>query len=129
MSAERVINVPAEVVYHCIAEMAGGLRFASASQAQQSERIKGVPGARASALSELPSDAAESLAQVDDIVATFHREGQAAAPGTFLAHIAMPADERRLVPSAQALDQATADGARLLGHGGFIQQPPEFAER
>ncbi len=62
-------------------------------------------------------DAAESRAQVDDIVATFRREGQAAAFGKFMAHIGMPAEERPPVPAGQALDQATAaDGARFLGH-------------
>ena len=61
-------------------------------------------------------DAAESLAEIDDIVATFRREGQAAAFGKFMAHIGMPAGERPQVPAGQALDQATPDGARFLGH-------------
>ena len=61
-------------------------------------------------------DAAESHAQVDDIVATFRREGPAAAFGKFMAHIGLPAEERPPVPAGQALDQATADGARFLGH-------------
>jgi hypothetical protein len=33
-----------------------------------------------------------------------------------MAHIGMPAEERPPVPAGQALDQATADGARFLGH-------------
>jgi pimeloyl-ACP methyl ester carboxylesterase len=61
-------------------------------------------------------DAAEARAEIDDIVATFHREGQAAAFGKFMAHIGMPAEERPPVPPSQALDQATADGARFLSH-------------
>jgi len=61
-------------------------------------------------------DAAESHAQVDDIVTTFRREGPAAAFGKFMAHIGLPAEERPPVPAGQELDQATADGARFLGH-------------
>ncbi len=59
---------------------------------------------------------AESRVQVDDIVATFHRQGQAAAFGKFMAHIGMPVEERPPMPAGQALDQAAADGARFLGH-------------
>jgi hypothetical protein len=33
-----------------------------------------------------------------------------------MAHIGMPVEERPPVPAGQALDQATADGARFLGH-------------
>lgn len=61
-------------------------------------------------------DAAKARAEVDDVVATFHREGQAAAFAKFMAHIGMPADERTPGPPRQATDQATADGARFLGH-------------
>ncbi len=61
-------------------------------------------------------DAAERRAEVDDIVATFRREGQAAAFAKFMSHIGMPAEEQPTVPPGRALDQATADGARFLGH-------------
>jgi pimeloyl-ACP methyl ester carboxylesterase len=45
-------------------------------------------------LQVLLPDAAERRAEVDDIVATFRREGQAAAFAKFMAHIGMAADER-----------------------------------
>ena len=67
-------------------------------------------------LQVLLPDAAERRAEVDDIVATFRREGQAAAFAKFMAHIGMAADERPRVPPGQQMDQATADGARFLGH-------------
>jgi pimeloyl-ACP methyl ester carboxylesterase len=67
-------------------------------------------------LQVLLPDAAEYRAQVDDIVATFHRAGLGAAFAKFMAHVGMAADERPPVPPGQTMDQATADGARFLGH-------------
>jgi pimeloyl-ACP methyl ester carboxylesterase len=67
-------------------------------------------------LQVLLPEAAECRAEVNDIVATFRREGQAAAFAKFMAHIGMTADERPRVLPGQQMDQATTDGARFLGY-------------
>ena len=74
-------------------------------------------------LLELLADAAERRAEVDDIVETFHRDGQEAAFGKFMASAGFDAEDGDGghdgpppglpgEPSPQML----ADGARFLGH-------------
>ena len=71
---------------------------------------------------ELLPDAADRRADVDDIVATFHREGTSAAFPKFMALIGVqpPANASNSgqapIPAEQPTAQDIADGARFLGH-------------
>jgi pimeloyl-ACP methyl ester carboxylesterase len=71
---------------------------------------------------ELLPDAADRRADVDDIVATFHREGASAAFPKFMALIGLqpPAGASNArqapIPAKQPTAQDIADGARFLGH-------------
>jgi pimeloyl-ACP methyl ester carboxylesterase len=70
-------------------------------------------------LLELLPDAAEQRAAVDDIVATFHREGQARAWAKFMANAGFsgPDDEDVAVPPpVEPSEQDLADGTRFLVH-------------
>ena len=65
-------------------------------------------------LLELLDDADERRAEVDEIVATFHREGQEAAFGMFMATAGFDPDDGP--PPGEPSPQMLADGARFLGH-------------
>jgi pimeloyl-ACP methyl ester carboxylesterase len=67
---------------------------------------------------ELLQDAAERRAAVDDIVATFHREGAAAAYAKFMAAAGVqpPDGGRAPAPARQPSAQEVADGVRFLDH-------------
>jgi pimeloyl-ACP methyl ester carboxylesterase len=70
-------------------------------------------------LLELLPDAAEQRAAVDDVVATFHREGQGPAWAKFMANAGFAPPEDEDVPGpppGQPSEQDLADGARFLGH-------------
>jgi pimeloyl-ACP methyl ester carboxylesterase len=67
-------------------------------------------------------DAAERRADVDDIVATFHREGPAPAYAKFMALVGAQTASRMAnagrdpMPAQQPTAQDIANGARFLGH-------------
>ncbi|MFC4114175.1 alpha/beta fold hydrolase [Nonomuraea zeae] len=83
---------------------------------------------------ELLPDAAEQRAAVDDLIATFHRDGVGAAFAKFMAHAGFedggegapggppseparePAGEPAREPAGAPSDQALADGARFFVH-------------
>jgi hypothetical protein len=78
-------------------------------------------------LLELLDDADDRRAEVDDIVATFHRDGQAAAFATFMASAGFDPDDGP--PPGEPSPQMVADGARFLGHElrGTTRYVPDLA--
>jgi pimeloyl-ACP methyl ester carboxylesterase len=69
-------------------------------------------------LVQLLPDAAEQRAEVEDIIDTFHREGQPAAWAKFMATSGLDADDpgAPAAPPVEPTEQLIANGARFFAH-------------
>ncbi|MFD6949352.1 hydrolase [Nocardiopsis sp. TSRI0078] len=67
-------------------------------------------------LMELLPDAAEQRAATEDVIATYHREGVAAAWARFMADAGFPTEEGGDAPAEEPSKQMLADSARFFGH-------------
>lgn len=80
---------------------------------------------------ELLPDADERRAEVDDIVATFHRDGMGPAFGTFIASVGFDRSDPGSPARApeQSSEQQRLDGARFLAHElrGTTRYVPDIA--
>jgi pimeloyl-ACP methyl ester carboxylesterase len=65
---------------------------------------------------ELLPDAAAQRATTEDIIATFHREGLAAAMGKFMANAGFDVNPKGAPVAPQPSPQQLADGTRFLAH-------------
>ncbi|MFC6880599.1 MULTISPECIES: alpha/beta fold hydrolase [Actinomadura] len=80
-------------------------------------------------LMELLPDAAEQRAEVEELVATFHREGVVAAWRRFMSTAGFDSGEDAGPPPGDDPGQDLADGARFFGHEllGTATYVPDFA--
>ncbi|NYH53548.1 pimeloyl-ACP methyl ester carboxylesterase [Nocardiopsis arvandica] len=67
-------------------------------------------------LMELLPDAAEQRAAMEDLIATYHREGVAAAWAKFMANAGFPVEEGDGAPAEEPSEQMLADSARFFAH-------------
>ncbi|MFC9604757.1 alpha/beta fold hydrolase [Streptomyces niveus] len=95
----------------------GGAVTGLALVARHPARVRTLVAHEPPVLGLLP-DAAERLAETDDIVETFHREGPGPAFAKFMATSGLESGEEGAPaePPAQPSAQDMADGARFLGH-------------
>lgn len=96
----------------------GGAVTGLALVARHPARVRTLVAHEPPVLGVLP-DAAERLAETDDIVATFHREGVGPALMKFMAFAGLVTDGDSGAPAgppAEPSAQDLADGARFLGH-------------